>query len=50
MFSVFRGTKYDDIRPNHKKKKKQQKKQKKQKTKKTGFRLFSDSKKKNLIQ
>ena len=41
MFSVFRGTKYDDIRPNHTKKTK--KKQPKQpKTNTRGFLFFMD--------
>jgi hypothetical protein len=38
MFSVFRGPKYDDIRPNHTKKKPKQPKQPKQpKTNTHGF-------------
>ena len=44
MFSVFRGTKYDDIRPNHTKtnKKTTTKKQKQPKTNTHGFWFFMD--------
>ena len=44
MFSVFRGTKYDDIRPNHTKKKPKQ-----PKTNTPGFLFFMDRTKKFLV-